>query len=226
MPADDLPAILVPLPRRAFSDTVVVRLREAILHGGLAPGEVLRENQLAESLGVSRGPVREALNRLETEGLIIQRPGRRAVVARLSRKDLDEVFSVRLALERLAVQLACTTPSETGLEEMQAVVDQMARAMAGEATARLASELDLSFHDVLYHMSAHQRLIAFWTQLKPQVQVFLLSRNVAAPDFREFAVKGHQEILDALKARNEGRALDIIEKHLQVGYQRLLSSYE
>jgi DNA-binding GntR family transcriptional regulator len=133
---------------------------------------------------------------------------------------------VRLALERLTVQLACVTPSPVGLKEMQEVADQMARLMTGEATARQASELDLSFHDVLYHMSGHQRLIAFWTQLKPQVQVFLLSRNVAAPDFREIAVNGHQQILDAHKACDEGCALDIIEKHLQVGYQRLLSSYE
>lgn len=225
MPDNELPDSLVPLPRRALSDTVVVRLREAILHGTLAPGEVLKEIQLAESLGVSRGPVREALNRLETEGLVIRQPGRRAIVARLSRKDLDEVFSLRLALERLAVRLACATASPNILAEMQEVVDQMARAMFGAAAASQAAELDLAFHDLLYQMSAHQRLIAFWAQLRPQVHVFLLSRNVAAPDFRDITAKGHQEILDALTAHDEARVLDIIEQHLQTGYQRVLSSY-
>jgi DNA-binding GntR family transcriptional regulator len=203
----------------------VAKLRAAILDGVLAPGEQLRENVLAESMGVSRGPVREALNYLEREGLVVMRPNRSAIVARLSRQDADEVFSLRQALERLAVQIAChkATPGDIG--ELQGVVDAMACTTARGTTAQEAAELDLRFHDVLYRISGHQRLIAAWTNLRPQIQIFLLSRNVAAPDFRELAARGHQEILDAIKDRDEARGLAIIEAHLQVGYQRVLSSY-
>src|SRR6185503_14103153 len=86
-----------------LADSIRGRLRDAILTGGFAPGEHLREVEIAAKYDVSRGPVREALLQLEREGLVLLRRNRGAVVARLSRADLDEVYSLRLALERLAV---------------------------------------------------------------------------------------------------------------------------
>src|SRR6476469_10949085 len=100
------PLPLTPTVKRSLADDVVDRLRDAIFHGSFKPGEALREEQLAAMLDVSRGPVREALVQLEREGLVIVRRHRGATVARLSRRDLEEVYSLRLALERLAVQRA------------------------------------------------------------------------------------------------------------------------
>src|SRR5437773_3057464 len=100
------PQPLTPTVKRSLADDVADRLRDAIFQGSFKPGEPLREEQLAAMLDVSRGPVREALVQLEREGLVLVRRHRGATVARLSRGDLEEVYSLRLALERLAMQRA------------------------------------------------------------------------------------------------------------------------
>src|SRR3954451_14400347 len=106
------PRPLSPTVKRSLADDVVDRLRDAIFHGSFKPGEALREEQLAAMLDVSRGPVREALVQLEREGLVLVRRHRGATVARLSRGDLEEVYSLRLALERLAIQRAARLATE------------------------------------------------------------------------------------------------------------------
>src|SRR5258708_7155625 len=99
-------SILTPAHKRTLAEAVTEQLRNAIIQGHFAPGQLLSEDQLARPLGVSRGPIRDALIQLEREGLVSSQSNRRTVVASLSRRDLDEVYSLRLALERLAVQYA------------------------------------------------------------------------------------------------------------------------
>src|SRR2546421_3108883 len=106
MPSEYFFNILVTPQKRSLADDIVDRLREAIFSGQFPPNEHLREETLAEFLRVSRGPIREALGQLEREGLVIKEPNKGARVARLSRKDLDEVHSLRLALEQLAIRQA------------------------------------------------------------------------------------------------------------------------
>ncbi|MCX6031535.1 MAG: GntR family transcriptional regulator [Chloroflexi bacterium] len=225
MSAEHLAQILSPPIKRTLSDEVVERLRRAIIGGHLAPDEQLRENLLAESMGVSRGPIREALSRLEREGLVINRPNGRSFVARLSRQDVEEVYSLRQVLERLAVGYVCQKAGPAEWAEMQAVVDEMTARIAQGITEQEAAELDLRFHDILYRAAGHQRLLGYWTTLRPQIYVFLLSRNVASSDFRDSAVEGHQVILDAIKARDEARAQALIEGHLNFAYDRVIGSY-
>lgn len=225
MSAENLAQILSPPIKRALSDEVVERLRRAILGGHLAPDEQLRENLLAESMGVSRGPIREALSRLVREGLVINRPNGRSFVARLSRQDVDEVYSLRRVLERLAVGYACQKAGPAEWAEMQALVDAMAAHIERGISEQEAAELDLRFHDALYRAAGHQRLLNYWATLRPQIHVFLLSRNVASPDFRDSAVAGHQAILDAIKARDEAQAQSLIEGHLDFAYNRVIGTY-
>src|SRR5690349_5180786 len=116
---------LAPLEKRSLSEDIVDRMREAIYSGQLAPNERLREDVLASLFGLSRGPVREALVQLEHEGLVIRQPNRGATVARLSLEDLDEVYSLRLALEKLAVQQAIKNAEPEIFEQMQGVVNEM-----------------------------------------------------------------------------------------------------
>jgi DNA-binding GntR family transcriptional regulator len=92
-------------------------------------------------------------------------------------------------------------------------------------TEQEAAELDLRFHDVLYRASQHQRLLSYWTTLRPQIHVFLLSRNVANPDFRDSVVRGHQQILEAIRARDLECAQSLIEGHLDFAYTRVIGSY-
>ncbi|CAA9268355.1 MAG: hypothetical protein AVDCRST_MAG93-2519, partial [uncultured Chloroflexia bacterium] len=91
---------------RTLADEIVGRLTQAIMSGELGPGERINDEVIARNLDVSRGPVREAIRQLERQGLIVTRRNRGSYVARLERQDVDEVYTMRLALERLAVQRA------------------------------------------------------------------------------------------------------------------------
>jgi DNA-binding GntR family transcriptional regulator len=225
MPPEDFSSILVPPPKRSLADDIVDRLREAIYTGQLAPNERLREERLAEFLQVSRGPIREALSQLEREGLVIKEPNRGATVARLSRDDLEEVYSLRLTLEQLAIRQAIRSAEPHYFTELQNVVNAMAAAMDRGITIQEATSLDIRFHEIIYQASKNRRLYNFWSILRPQVQIFLLARHVANPDFREHIIPGHQAILDAMCSKDEPRAVALLEEHLQAAYVRILKSY-
>ncbi|MBV9545722.1 MAG: GntR family transcriptional regulator [Chloroflexi bacterium] len=202
------------------------RLREAILRGDFTPGERLREVDIAGRHEVSRGPVREALLQLEQEGLVLLRRNRGAVVARLSRADLEEVYSLRLALERLAVARTVQHGTEVDFGVMDAVLHEFRGAASDQPlTEQQAADQDVRFHDAIYRAAHHERLYAAWRSIRSQVYVLLLGRNVAGPDFREDTYMGHLELAYLIRARDERRAVRAIEQHLEGSYQRVLASY-
>lgn len=223
MPSEEF--TLSPPLTRSLGDEIVIRLRQAILSGQFEPDERLGEQFLAETLEVSRGPIREALSQLEREGLVIIRRNRGAFVARLSREDVDEVYSLRLALERLALQLAIQNATPSDLGEMQATIDTTAAYLERGLTEQEGAELDVRFHDILYRSANHKRLYDFWESLRPQIHIFLLSRVAADSDFRQYAVESHQDILDAIRDKDEARAIMTLEDHLQGSYDRVVKSY-
>jgi DNA-binding GntR family transcriptional regulator len=221
-----IPALpLTPTVKRSLADDVVDRLRNAIFHGSFKPGEALREEQLAAMLDVSRGPVREALVQLEREGLVIVRRHRGATVARLSRSDLEDVYSLRLALERLAIQRAARFATDQDFAAMGSVLTAFDIALSRGPSEKEIAELDVRFHDLIYQAARHQRLYDCWANLKAQIYIFLLSRNVVDPDFREITVKSHAALLDAIRTRDEARATTEIEDHLRGAYDRVVRGY-
>jgi DNA-binding GntR family transcriptional regulator len=220
-------ATLAPPSKEALADAVVERLRRTILEGYVAPGEPLREEHIAAALEVSRGPVREALLQLEREGLVVRRPHRGAVVARLSRRDLEEVFSLRLALERLAFHWAARRAGEDELARMEESVRFQAEQLPGNVSRQSAARLDLEFHDIVYEAARHERLQRCWANLRPQVHLFLLSRDyVGAPDFAQIMVDNHTLVIDAIRAGDPARAEKVAEEHVRTSYKRVVSSYE
>jgi DNA-binding GntR family transcriptional regulator len=201
-------------------------LRQAILKGDFAPGERLREVEIAARHQVSRGPVREALLQLEQEGLVLLRRNRGAVVARLSRTDLEEVYSLRLALERLAVARAARLGTEADFGVMDAVLHEFRGTASDQPlTEQQAADQDVRFHDAVYRAAHHERLYATWSSIRSQVYVLLLGRNVAGPDFREDTYIGHLELAYLIRARDEVRVIAAIERHLEASYARVLASY-
>lgn len=218
--------VLSPVARSGLADEIVARLRDAIHAREFAPGERLVEDAIARSMGVSRGPVREALKQIEREGLVVTYRNRGTFVARLTREDIDEAYSLRQALERLAVCEACRSATPADLAEMQAILDRVA-AQDDEAThsPRAASEIDIEFHDILYRASRHKRLIRFWELLRPQIQVFLLSRNQSYANFADIFVPRHQPIVDSIRARDETRAMAVIEEHIRSAYVEMTAIY-
>lgn len=225
-PSARAPALpLTPAVKRSLADDVVDRLRDAILHGSFKPGEPLREEQLAAMLDVSRGPVREALVQLEREGLVLVRRHRGATVAQLSRSDLDEVYSLRLALERLAAQRAARYASEDDFAALEAVMDAFSQALSNNPSEKEIAELDVRFHDVIYRAARHQRLYDCWANLRSQIYIFLLSRNVANRDFRDVTLNSHADLIAALRARDEALVTTLIEEHLRGAYERVVQGY-
>lgn len=213
-------------PKHTLTEDVTEQLRAAIFRGHFAPGERLSEEQLARTLGVSRGPIREAFVRLEREGLISSPANRRSIVARLSRRDLEEVYTIRLALERLAVQYGVHAAQDSDFAAMEANTQALEEAIARGITEHEAATLDIGFHDLLYRSARHQHLLDAWLNIRSQVYLFLLTRNLANPDFRERVIsRGHRAILDALKKRDEKVAVAEIEEHLRSAYTYIVQNY-
>jgi DNA-binding GntR family transcriptional regulator len=209
---------LGPASLRNLTDEVAERLREAILRGDFAPGQPLRETRLASILDVSRGPVREALARLEREGLVLIRRNRGATVARLSNEDLTEVYTLRLALEELAARWAARNATDSDFAAMQAVLDGLGQAVARGMYGQEYAMLDVEFHDCVYRAARHKRLYRCWTELRPQIYVFLLSRNVARSNFSETAIMRHRPLMKVLQSRDAERAVALTHRHVEDSY--------
>ena len=213
-------------PKHTLTEDVTEQLRDAIFRGHFTPGQSLSEEQLARTLGVSRGPIREAFVRLEREGLISSQANRRTIVARLSHRDLEEVYTIRLALERLAIQYAVHYAQAKDFAAMEANTRLLEEAVARGITEQEAAALDIGFHDLLYRSSHHQHVLDAWLNIRSQVYLFLLSRNLANPDFRDrVIIHGHSDILDALSKRDEQRAIRSIEEHLRAAYLYIFKNY-
>jgi DNA-binding GntR family transcriptional regulator len=218
-------SVLAPAVTPLLSDTVVDRLREAILRGMFPPGDRLREEQLAGALGVSRGPIRNALLQLEREGMVVRRPNRGAMVAQLSRTDLEEVYSVRVAIEPVACAWAARNALPRDLDEMEDVIKSYSR-LTTRVTVQEAADADLSFHDVIYSAARHRRLLRLWQDLRPQVYMLLLARTyVGTREFREIMIGRHGDIREAISDRDEKRAGEAAAQHVQTSYERVLGAY-
>jgi DNA-binding GntR family transcriptional regulator len=220
-----VPSALTPASRKSLGEDVADRLREAILHGELSPGQRLREEELSVRLQVSRGPVRDAFILLEREGLVRASRNRGVSVVELTRNDLQEIFTLRSALEPLAIRLAIQRGDTSDLAQMDASLAEMASAFSRRITERDAARLDVQFHDTIYQAAHHQRLSSAWEQIRLPTYWFMLSRNVASPDWRDGTVKGHAEIVTVIRTGDENAAADAIREHISFAYERILQSY-
>lgn len=119
--------------------------------------------------------MRDALKLLENEGLVVRYPHRGTFVARLTLEDAEEIYSLRQALEMLAVEYIIERASPEQLDELDELIGAMERSIERGYTQYEATDLDLEFHDALYRISGHRRLMAAWEALKEQVRVFLLA---------------------------------------------------
>ncbi len=206
--------------RRSLSDDVVDRLRNAIIHGSFEPGRRLSEAALAESFGVSRGPIREALVTLEHEGLLKLERHRGASVRALSQTDIDEIYQLRLSLERLAIDRAARYATSEHLEEMAELVTKLAQA-TDEGDIFRSLTVDVSFHDVIYRAANHRRLYGSWAVLRPQIETFLNSRPASSREYLSKAVREHTDLLALIRAKDHAAAVRMIEQHINSAYERL-----
>ena len=152
-------------------DVVFNTLRKAILGGELKPGERLMEIQLANKLGVSRTPIREAIRKLEVEGLVLMIPRKGAEVAQITEKNMQDVLEVRKALEELSVQLACERITPEQVEEMKMAAEDFRKVLKSGDVTKIA-EADVKFHDIIFAATNNQRLITLLNNLREQMYRF------------------------------------------------------
>jgi DNA-binding GntR family transcriptional regulator len=212
-----------PAPRTSLGDVVAERLRQAILNDEFSPGQHLREEEISESLDVSRGPVRDAFLILEREGLVRLSRHRGATVVEFLLEDLGEVYSLRSALESLAVRLAIRRHEPADIQDLHDSLTELQVAMRRKTTEQSAAQLDVNFHDCIFRAAHHERLYQSWSNIRMQVYWFLLSRNVAGPDWRKNMAKNHGRILDLIEAGDEVKAVDATGEHIRAAYTRIWS---
>lgn len=210
--------------RRSLGEVVAERLREAIVAGSVRPGQRLRESELSARFQVSRSPIRDAFNRLSSEKLLTIRPHRGAVVASMPLRDMEEVYSLRLSLEGLAVRLAIERATGDDLSALRAVAAHQP-GVATPETAREFAELDMTFHDLIYRAARHERLYSAWSLLRPHILRFLVWRNMVNADYREVYGSEHGELVDSLAVGDIGKATAMVADHLGGAYQRLVDAY-
>lgn len=193
-------------------DVVFNTLRQAILRGELKPGERLLEIHLANKLGVSRTPIREAIRKLELENLVIMVPRKGAVVAEITEKSLRDVLEVRRALEALAVQLACEKILDSEIEELKVAAKEFEEALkTGDVT--VYAEADVKFHDIIYRTTDNQRLIQLLYNLREQMYRYRVE-YLKREDSHEILLAEHQHIIQMLAQRDEARAVEAVCAHI------------
>ena len=176
-------------------------MREAIVKGELKPGERLMEVQLAEEMGVSRTPVREAIRKLELEGLVVMVPRKGAYVAGLTLKDAANVFEIRGSLEGLAAALAAERITEEEINDLDRVLEDIAK--AGEkGDVDTIIKKDMEFHQKLFSATRNERLAQIISNLKEQIDRFRI-KSFTNPKRLKSVILEHKKILDAIKTHAE-----------------------
>ncbi len=201
-----------PLQATTLKENVTNLLRQSIIDGTLPSGEDLNQAQIAERLGISRGPVREALGQLEQEGLIRSVPYKGVVVTPLDPTYVRELYSLRIALETFALKIGMARRDPEDIDTLSRIVDAM-RTAAKVGDARELARLDLRFHSTIIRMGRNGLLERAWTPLKLGVQRCLHTRHRIYGSLDE-VVGTHPELLDAIRLGDVSAACDILEQHI------------
>lgn len=203
-------------------DVVFNTLRQAILKGELKPGERLMEISLAEKLGVSRTPIREAIRKLELEGLVTMIPRRGAHVANITEKDLNDVLEVRIGMENMAIDKACALMKEEEFEELKRAAEHFSKILEEGDLTKLA-EADVEFHEIIYRASDNRRLMQLLNNLREQIYRYRIE-YLKDESTRVSLVKEHGDIYMAIRARDAQRAKAITFNHIENQRQAIIKS--
>ena len=194
-------------------DVVFKTLRQAILKGELKPGERLMEIALAEKLGVSRTPIREAIRKLELEGLVVMVPRKGAHVANITEKDLNDVLEVRIGLENMAIDKACCLMKKEQFQELKAAEEHFSRILQKGDLTQLA-EADVAFHEIIYRASNNERLLQLLGNLREVIYRYRIE-YLKDEATREKLAEEHAEIYKANSARDASKAKAFTFSHIE-----------
>jgi len=179
------------LEQRTTPEAVLPVVRRAILDGTFAPGSPLREAQIATELGISRPPLREALSKLEEEGLVVKVPFRGAYVAEVGPKDIEEIAQLRVRLEPFAIERSLPWLTGAGSGSFLALVDELQDAADANDVARCI-DTHLAIHRMIYEAADHKLLLRLWNAWEWQLRLFLAVDLRAFIEPAEVAAKHHE----------------------------------
>jgi DNA-binding GntR family transcriptional regulator len=198
--------------RHTLNQKVYQQLRRKLLRGDLAPDSQLDERQLAEELGVSRTPLREAISQLVKEGIVEHRPFRGNFVRTFSAKQVNDLYEVRKALESLAMRLAIRKLSQEHLEQIRTILDEVQEALdRGDIAAY--TEADRRFHQAILQITGNEPLVESLNRLAAQIQMVRILAN-RDPAVVERTAQERPRILAALEARDADTAAHLMEEHI------------
>lgn len=213
--------------RRGLAHEAADVIRQAIFDGDFAPGAPLREVELAAALGVSRGSVREGLTLLEREGLIRSGWHRGTTVIEVTADDVEEVYAVRGALDRLAAISARATASAPQLAPLDELVEAMAAEIAGEGSGPRLLALDIAFHDRIYDAAGNRRLSQAWLAVRSQVYLFQTHRIAAGYEhYRDRVIDEHRQLAELLRSGDRDTLARCAEEHVDSARRNLLAHLE
>ncbi len=209
---------------KPLREVVFEHLRSAILDGTLLPGERLMEVQLADKLGVSRTPIREAIRKLELEGLVEMIPRRGAQVSDLSVKDVADVLDVREALEGLAASLAAENISVEELKELEKAYHALVKSVEEKNIEKII-RWDSRFHDILLSASKNPRLVKVNGVLIEQIHRYRKS-FIEDITTAQYIIESHKKILDALKSKDAETSRQCAMDHIREVKEFILYKYK
>lgn len=202
-------------------DVVFHALRRAILTGEIKPGERLMEIHLAQELGVSRTPVREAIHKLEQEGLVTMIPRRGAQVAQISEKGLKDVLEVRRALDTFCAELACERMTEEGAQQLKEAYKVFESATETK-NATIIAKADVSFHDIIISSTGNEKLIITMNNLAEQMYRYRFE-YIKDESQHKVLIAEHKALMDAIIARDVEKARKAAMIHIDNQQQSILS---
>ena len=201
--------------RLSVTDQVLCELRRRILHGVIGGGEPIPESQCAESLGVSRVPVREALMMLEREGLLQRDHRGRTMVRTLGGKDYQEILTLRLEVEGMAARLCADAPTEEALQALEANIVAFGAAKSAEELANL----DVEFHRLLCAASGHQWLLTAWSTIRWPFEALLVKNfrtyiQATSLEKSKVSTEDHRRIVEAIRLRKPNESELLVRQHI------------
>lgn len=214
------------ISKDALVDKARALLQNAIMTGQIPQGHRINETTLARQLQISRGPIREALAGLTNQGLVVKAPNRGVFVIKLTRSDIEELYTLRSMYEVFALHYIITHGQPLPYDVLAEIIEEIGASATSPNAESETSAADLRFHLEIIKAAGLPRLLSAWRDLMPQFQMLLYSRNALSSDFRVDIVGAHQRIIDALKRGDGNGAEQFLKAHIDASYQKLLADWE
>lgn len=208
-----MPVEIGSLDARVFRDRIEQAILQALSTGDLKPGDQVNEAEIARQAGISRGPVREAIQHLVGEEILVSYPHRGTFVAEWTEKDILEIYTVRALLEGYAARLAVQKMNPDEMAELTSIIEKMVE-KAKENDEASVFEYDLLFHLRAYEFSRHELLCRLLSNLRRRIYFYIKLDADTTPSLVHYA-ENHFLLLDSLKSRDPDRAEKVFREHLE-----------